>query len=124
MKTIILIFALALFVGVHTQGLTPEQESHIHKSVEGCIEESKVDRQLLEDMKNGKHPTVTRELNCFAYCVLREKGDMDKDGNVFVKPTDSEAAKKCKELKKDDRCDTAGEVMGCFAKNGLIPKRH
>nr|WJN66528.1 odorant-binding protein 7 [Leptocybe invasa] len=128
MKVSLALFAVICIVGVyahhgqHGHNLAPEQIERIKAEVEECARTNGIGHEVFEDLKAGKNPTPSRNLDCFAACVLKRNGVMNADGSTNHKPNDSDAAKQCKELKGSDDCDTAGKIMSCFHKNNLIPK--
>nr|ALS31051.1 odorant-binding protein [Phenacoccus solenopsis] len=112
------------------EALSDEDKQRHHQESEECIAESKLDPQILADMKAGKKPDpIPRELHCYAKCILKKEGVMKEDGSINEdRPGRSDAAKECEDkakpasLAEADQCDTAGKIMGCYAKNHLIPK--
>ncbi|XP_014204137.1 general odorant-binding protein 56d [Copidosoma floridanum] len=125
---VLILFASVVCVYSHhhhleEKNLTDEQRKKIRDEVEECITESKVDKKLLDDIKDGKDFTPTRELDCFSACVLKKNGVMKEDGTIDQdKPSTNDKVKECRKLAGADACETGGKVMECFAKNNLIPK--
>nr|QGW50309.1 odorant-binding protein 14 [Chouioia cunea] len=129
MKISVALFVVICIVGVyshphgeHGHKLTPEQIARIMADVEECARTNDIGHEVFEDLKAGKNPTPSRNLSCFSACVLKRNGVMNADGSTNHKPTDSDVAKECKDLRGDDDCETAGKIVSCLHKNNLILK--
>ncbi|XP_043266036.1 general odorant-binding protein 56h-like [Colletes gigas] len=126
MKTIVVVVALCI---VGAMALTEEQEAQLGEFKTVCMEESNVERQVVEDLKKGIVDENNEKGACFVACMLKKMGIMNQDGSLneeVVKkraPTDvtkervEEIFNKCKDITGTNDCNKAAKLVACYKKN-------
>lgn len=110
------------------QALTDEQKKRFEQYTKDCLEESKVEESVLEEVKNGTFPDDPK-LKSHALCISKkihmqnEKGELQTEKlreKLNTQMKNKEEVEKLLQmciLKKETPEDSAYESFQCFHKN-------
>ncbi|KAK0088542.1 hypothetical protein PV325_011603 [Microctonus aethiopoides] len=127
MKSIAVIFTLCI-VGA-LSALNEEQRNKIKEHRDKCIEETKVDIELVNKAHRGEWMVDDEKLRCFASCLLKKLDMISDDGSLkedvtLAKMTldvgadkAKEILDKCKEITASDVCEKGLKLMKCYTDN-------
>ncbi|KAJ8711607.1 hypothetical protein PYW08_008561 [Mythimna loreyi] len=122
MKTVLVFVACILFV----QALTDEQKEKLKKHRTECLNETKVDEQLVNKLKGGDFKTESEPLKKYALCMMMKSELMTKDGkfkkdvalakvpNAADKPTVEKLIDACLANKGNTPQQTAWNYVKCY----------
>ncbi|KAJ3647737.1 hypothetical protein Zmor_019598 [Zophobas morio] len=129
-------FLILITLVVYSQGLSSQQQSDIITANKECQKETKVSKQLVDDIFNRKICDVSayennKQLREFAVCVDTKAGWLNQDGTYNTKSLKKwlqkgdlnceeaeEAIKKCV-VKKETLEDTSFHVLKCLYNIGV-----
>uniref|UniRef100_A0A1S5VFH1 Odorant binding protein n=1 Tax=Meteorus pulchricornis TaxID=51522 RepID=A0A1S5VFH1_9HYME len=124
MKTIAVVFAVCIVGALGT--LTEEHKAKLREHRDKCIDETKVDRTLVDKAHGGQWQEGDEKLQCFAACLLKKLGMMAEDGKLneevsLAKMTLDVGAEKareiwdnCKDKTGANTCAKGFELMKCY----------
>ncbi|XP_058805940.1 uncharacterized protein LOC131672610 [Phymastichus coffea] len=117
MKASFALFGVICIVGVYFAS-----HCKIKAEIDECARVNNIGEDVFNDLKAGKDPAPSRDLDCFSACVLKHNEVMNAEGSTNHKPNESDVTKQCKDLSAKNDCDTVDKIMSGLHKNNLIPK--
>nr|USF20779.1 odorant-binding protein [Lasioderma serricorne] len=126
---------VALVAVVAAQELTPQQRETIRTFRQDCLNETKVDPNLVYGADRGEFPE-DEKLKCFAKCFYRKVGFIDDAAELkldYIKSKIPEGVdrkkaldviEKCKDTKGTDACDKAFKLHKCYFENTALFQRN
>lgn len=107
--------------------LTEAQKLKVKVDVGICAKDSKIPKDQVELIRDGKFDNINNNSKCFIKCVLEKTGLVANDhvNSDFVNSKLSpafgvdltHAEAKCDSLKGSDSCDTAFQIYKCYYEN-------
>lgn len=127
MKSFAIIVVFGIIACAIAAPLTEEQIKKGQEHVKTCIEKTKVDPAVVQQLKAGDFSNDDESTQCFALCFLKEAGFVDANGNqqedVIVqklaveekdKPMIRSLVQKCKNVGGSSPCNKAFNAYKCY----------